>query len=142
MSFYALKDHMDEKAWKDFEGVEPPATHFDGPTQAEIDEAARAAVLKTAAAPSPVRGRCICEEALRTINGERQDQYGAPEDAFKQIAALWEAYLGTRITSPMVADMMCLLKIARENGGRGKRDNAVDLIGYAALGARMRGYDV
>jgi hypothetical protein len=147
MSFYALKDHMDEKAWKDFEGVEPPATHFDGPTQAEIEEAARAAVLKTAAAPSPVRGRAICEEALRTINVERQDQYGNPEDTFKQIGHLWTAYLSrgghmTMITPPMVADMMCLLKIARENGGRGKRDNAVDLIGYAALGARMRGYDV
>jgi hypothetical protein len=36
---------------------------------------------------------------------------------------------------------MCLLKIARERGGKGKRDNLVDLIGYAALAARMRGYD-
>jgi hypothetical protein len=87
------------------------------------------------------RGRAICEEALRTINGERQDQYGNPEDTFKQIAALWEAYLGTKVTSSMVADMMILLKIARENGGKGKRDNMVDLIGYAALAANMRGYD-
>ena len=87
------------------------------------------------------RGRVICEEALRTINGERQDQYGNPEGTFKQIAVLWEAYLGTKVTQPMVADMMCLLKIARERGGKGKKDNMVDLIGYAALGARMRGYD-
>ena len=87
------------------------------------------------------RGRAICEEALSTINGARQDQYGNPEDTFTQIAALWEAYLGTKVTPPMVADMMCLLKIAREKGGQGKKDNMVDLIGYAALGASMRGYD-
>ena len=93
------------------------------------------------------RGRTICEEALRTINGERQDQYGNPEDTFKKISDLWTAYLFSndpitlRITPPMVADMMCLLKIAREKGGKGKRDNVVDLVGYAALGASMRGYD-
>lgn len=93
------------------------------------------------------RGRAICEDALSTINGERQDQYGNPEDTFKKIADLWTAYLFSndpimmRITPPMVADMMCLLKIAREKRGQGKKDNMVDLIGYAALGARMRGYD-
>lgn len=103
---------------------------------------------KEAAAPSPVRGRAICEEALRTINVERQGQYGNPEDTFKKIADLWTAYLFSNdpidlhITPAMVADMMCLLKIAREKGGKGKRDNVVDLIGYAALGASMRGYDV
>jgi hypothetical protein len=87
------------------------------------------------------RGRVICEEALRTINGERQDQYGNPEDTFAKIACLWTAYLDYGISADMVADMMILLKIAREKGGRGKRDNMVDLVGYAALGAAMRGYD-
>ena len=86
------------------------------------------------------RGRAICEDALSIINGVRQDQYCNPEDTFKQIAALWEAYLEAKVTPPMVADMMCLLKIAREKGGQGKRDNMVDLIGYAALGAELRGY--
>lgn len=93
------------------------------------------------------RGRAICEEALRTINGERQGQYGDPEDTFKKIADLWSSYLFSGsgrvewLTPMQVADMMCLLKIAREAGGKGKRDNMVDLIGYAALAANMRGYD-
>lgn len=87
------------------------------------------------------RGRAICEEALRTINGERQDQYGCPEDTFSKIAALWSAYLGIEVTPTMTADMMCLLKIAREFEGKGKRDNAVDLIGYAALAPICGGYD-
>ena len=88
------------------------------------------------------RGRAICEEALRTINGERQDQYGNPEDTFTLIASFWSGYLNTLIEPHEVADMMILLKLAREKGGKGKKDNSVDLIGYAALGASMRGYDV
>lgn len=92
------------------------------------------------------RGRVLCEEALKVINGERQDQYGRPEDTFARIAHLWMAYLtdvGTPVTidPAMVADMMCLLKIARERGGKGKKDNYVDAVGYAALAATMRGYD-
>ena len=92
------------------------------------------------------RGRAICEKALKIINGERQDQYGNPEDTFVKIAHQLTAYLSgcgdvIHITPPMVADMMILLKMARETGGKGKRDNMVDLIGYAALAARMRGYD-
>lgn len=119
---------------------EPIPTHMDGPTERELTEAHKRAERRE-------RGRAICEEALRTINGERQGQYGAPEDTFKKIADLWTAYLFSndpidlRITPAMVADMMCLLKIAREKEGKGKRDNAVDLIGYAALAASMRGYD-
>ena len=47
MSFYALKDGMTEEDWKDFEGVEPPATHMDGPTVKEIAAAhARAEAAK------------------------------------------------------------------------------------------------
>ena len=87
------------------------------------------------------RGRAICEKALRTINGERQDQYGNPEDTFFRIACLWSSYLGREIEGSDVANMMILLKMAREKGGKGKQDNYVDLIGYAALAARMRGYD-
>lgn len=107
------------------------------------DEAIRPANDAEAKKPPfwPERGRMIAEDAIRTINGERQDQYGNPEDSFKLIAALWDAYLGTKVTPPMVADMMILLKIAREADGKGKKDNMVDLIGYAMLGARMREYD-
>jgi hypothetical protein len=122
---------------------EPVPTHMDGPSDHEIKEAIKRAERTT----TKERGRIICEEALRTINGERQDQYGNPEDTFGKIAALWSAYLFSndpielRITPAMVADMMCLLKIAREKGGKGKKDNIVDLVGYAALAASMRGYD-
>ena len=90
----------------------------------------------------PRRGERIAELAMRTINGERQDQYGRPENSFAVIAGLWGAYLGRPVTPAEVADMMCLLKIAREVNGKGKKDNAVDLIGYSMIAASMRGYDV
>lgn len=114
----------------------------------EIEKRAHLATCDPTAQPTCAeRGRAICEEALKTINGERQDQYGNPEDTFKKIADLWSAYLFSGsgrveiLTPDMVADMMILLKIARERGGKGKKDNMVDLIGYAALAARIRGYD-
>lgn len=92
------------------------------------------------------RGRGIAEEALKIINGERQNVYGDPEDNFAVIARLWTAYLSTedgsvtrdiRIEPADVAYMMVLLKLAREITGR-KKDNAVDLLGYAMLAADMR----
>lgn len=120
---------------------EEPATHMDGPTDKEIAMARLEAERKKAQSQRETqRGRAICEEALRTINGERQDQYGNQEDTFALIASLWSAYLGVDVKAENVADMMQLLKIAREKGGKGKRDNLVDNIGYALLGAEMRGY--
>jgi hypothetical protein len=94
---------------------------------------------------SSERGRAIAEEALRIINGERQDRYGNPEDTFRVIGDLWGAYL--RALEPSmppilpedVANMMTLMKMARIVCGKYCRDNDVDLIGYAMLGADMRG---
>ena len=93
---------------------------------------------------SSERGRTIAEDALRIINGERQDRYGNPENTFKVIGDLWGAYL--RALEPSmppilpedVANMMVLLKMARIVCGMYSMDNDVDLIGYAMLGADMR----
>lgn len=100
----------------------------------------------TAAADIHPRGLSLMDEAFKTINGERQDAYGNPEDTFGIIAGFWEVYLRGRglsvsLCSLDVAHMMCLLKIARETGGKGKRDNIVDLLGYAAIAGCIAGYD-
>lgn len=77
------------------------------------------------------------------INGQRQQQYGNPEDSFPGIAALWNWWLDGRITKPLtaqdVAMMMCLMKQAREKNGAGKTDNVADACGYLALYEDMRG---
>lgn len=155
MSHYAMQTDMTAEDWNNFD-TEPPI--MDGPTDKEIAEAhkradAHAKVSLDEAVKSfedamerllvrkHWRGGAICAEALRVINGERQDAYGNPEDTFFKIACLWSSYLGMEVEGSDVANRRILLKMAREKGGKGKRDNYVDLIGYAALGATMRGYD-
>lgn len=81
--------------------------------------------------------------ALDVINGERQQQYGNPEDSFSEIFALWNWWLGCRLNVPLtaqdVAMMMCLMKQAREKNGAGKTDNIADACGYLGLYEDMRG---
>nr|DAJ03652.1 MAG TPA: hypothetical protein [Caudoviricetes sp.] len=85
----------------------------------------------------------ILKEALRCVTGEREQQYGSPEDNFMVIAELWTVYLehgcvednGAVLLHPEdVAAMMALLKIARICTGKYKGDSWVDLAGYAACG--------
>lgn len=88
--------------------------------------------------------------ALDIINGERQDQYGSPEDSFALIADYWTTFLKSRdlipsncathdlkISAKEVAEMMMLFKIARMSGQKPTLDNYLDLIGYAGLAADM-----
>ena len=78
------------------------------------------------------------ENALRCVCGERQDQYGSPENNFGRIAKLWSAYLGYEVSSVDVAMMMAMLKIARIKTGSATDDSFVDLAGYAACGAELK----
>lgn len=83
-----------------------------------------------------IRGE-VLDLAMRTINGERQDQYGNPEDNFAIIAEFWNVYdkarNGAKDGPHDAAMKQALLKIARIATGSGKDDNYVDLCGYAAL---------
>ena len=62
---------------------------------------------------------------------ERARMYGAPEDSFDKISKMWGAYKGVEFSRNDVVIMMILLKVARE-AFQHKRDNFVDIIGYAA----------
>jgi len=81
-----------------------------------------------------MRGK-ILDSAKLIINGERQDQYGNPEDSFALIAEFWTSYL-KRINRDLnkrdVALMMSLLKHAREVY-QVKADNLVDAAGYLGI---------
>jgi hypothetical protein len=86
-----------------------------------------------------------------TVNGERQDQYGNPEDNFAVIGRLWEIFITAKclsvdasgkpyckINPPDVANLMILLKVARNTTGNvDKVDTWVDIAGYAACGGAM-----
>ena len=79
-------------------------------------------------------------EAASIIQGDRNVAYGEPEDCFGLIANYWNIYMYNKKTPDIsthdVAMMMCLLKIARANASK-KKDNYVDIAGYAALAARL-----
>jgi len=89
----------------------------------------------------------ILEKALACVNGDRDAQYGKPEDSFDCIANMWMGYLFAAgaakgeeiyIRREDVAAMLALLKIARIASGVQKSDNWIDLAGYAACGGEIQ----
>lgn len=77
------------------------------------------------------------DRAKQCVCGQRENEYGSPEDNFRSIAALWSTYKNTDFTATDVAMMMALLKIARIKTGTATEDSFVDLAGYAACGAEV-----
>jgi len=88
----------------------------------------------------------ILEEAARITSGDRQRDYGHPLVNFDRLASLWNSYLGIRqdTTAPINAVdtgfMMLLTKIAR-HVNTPKRDNIVDICGYARCIAQCEGIE-
>ncbi|MDO5549285.1 MAG: DUF6378 domain-containing protein [Eubacteriales bacterium] len=79
----------------------------------------------------------ILQTAETCVCGQREQDYGTPEDNFSSIASLWGAYLGVQLTAEDVAMLMCLFKIGRIKTGTGTADSFVDLAGYAACGGEI-----
>ena len=87
----------------------------------------------------------LLKEAEKCVCGNREQDYGSPENNFRTIATFWAAYLNTKHDSDVnitidpedVAVMLALLKIARIASGRMKDDNWIDLAGYAACGGEI-----
>lgn len=83
----------------------------------------------------------VLARAAMCVSGEREQDYGSPEQNFKTISFLWSVYLQRTprnyINEVDVAAMLSLLKIARIASGNAKEDNWVDLAGYAACGGEL-----
>lgn len=77
----------------------------------------------------------ILDAAKACVCGEREQDYGTPEDSFGQ---LWTVYMGTLFTAKDVAMMLALLKVARIHNGD-KMDSFIDLAGYAACAGEITG---
>jgi hypothetical protein len=94
--------------------------------------------------PIPDRAKLL-RKAEQIIAGNRDEQYGSPEDSFQAIARHWNAYLhgvNTTITPGDVAAMMILVKVARmESGGLRQTDSWLDIAGYAACGFETQHLD-
>jgi hypothetical protein len=74
-------------------------------------------------------------EAASIISGDRDVQYGGPEENFTRIAKIWSVIIGTEISPEDVAMMMVGLKVARYASKSGfQPDTWIYIAGYAGCG--------
>ncbi len=93
---------------------------------------------------SVVKRSDILDAAKRATCGERDVQYGTPEDNFARIADLWNAHLRIRkcvppshaLTAEDVAWMLMQVKQARAVHGF-HLDNYIDAAGYVVCGGEI-----
>lgn len=83
------------------------------------------------------RRTALLSKAAAVVCGQRENNYGAPEDNFRRIARLWNAHLENTARPVLLRPediplMMALFKIARLEHSPSHEDSIVDLIGYAA----------
>jgi len=79
----------------------------------------------------------ICQEAHRLTNGDRNADYGHPLDDFSHAAGIINAVLGLEIMPEDIPTIMICIKLARQEN-RHKRDNLVDIAGYANTAQMLR----
>lgn len=106
--------------------------------------------------PKPNARAKLLREAEQIVNGDRNAQYGDPNQDFRRTAELWNTYLtgllerrsaetprtfmgvtslvGSLIEPHDVAMMMILLKISRGTVSPKNFDTWLDIAGYAACG--------
>ena len=74
--------------------------------------------------------KSVLTEAEGLVHGERNKDYGAPIEDFTRTARMWSAILGITVRPDQVPLCMIAVKLSRECN-RPKRDNMVDIAGYA-----------
>lgn len=77
----------------------------------------------------------VLEDAKTIIMGQRDQQYGGPEDNFRRIAVVWSMMFGREFTAEDVAMAMVGVKLARYASNSGfQPDTWTDIVGYGACG--------
>ena len=80
------------------------------------------------------RARCL-DSAAQIVTGQRNMQYGEPEQNFARIAAIWSVLFGIEVTTEDVAMALVAVKVARFASKSGfQPDTWIDIAGYAACG--------
>ena len=80
----------------------------------------------------------VLEEAAKYVTGPRRRDYGTPDESFGLIASSWSVQLKHEVTPMQVAMCLILLKVARQANSP-KRDNLVDIAGYAQCASELKG---
>lgn len=79
----------------------------------------------------------ILGKASQLVYGDRQDDYGSPEDNFGRMAKLWSVVLGIDVEMWQVALCMNQVKVARLVNQPAKVDGWIDGAAYMALGGEL-----
>lgn len=74
--------------------------------------------------------KTVLDEAKRLVYNDRAIDYGHPLDECGRIAGMWSILLGVEVKAEQIPMCMIAMKMSREMNRR-KRDNAVDIAGYA-----------
>lgn len=101
-------------------------------------------VVSTTKANQAIEPEGILDEARRLTTGSRHNDYGHPRDDFARTALMWTGVLAEKlrpdcaVTAMDVPLCMIAVKLARQ-AHRHKRDNLVDIAGYARTAAVIAG---
>jgi hypothetical protein len=80
--------------------------------------------------------KSILTEAESIVNGDRNVQYGNPNEAFKEYSNILEATFGIKLTPAEICKVQIAIKLGRLKY-KHKRDSVVDLCGYAEILNRL-----
>jgi len=86
----------------------------------------------------------ILDTARKITEGDRRSDYGHPRDDFERTALMWTGILrpklitNQQVTAEDIPLCMIAIKLARETHSH-KRDNLVDIAGYARTAAMVAG---
>lgn len=81
----------------------------------------------------------ILEEANHIVGGDRQNDYGTPEENWNRISNIASAMCEMDLTPEVCVKVLIATKLARTITSPLKRDNYVDLAGYAHILHRVAG---
>ena len=84
-----------------------------------------------------MKAQKVLDEAAALIGGDRQNDYGPPEENFNRIARLWSVVLKHPVSAHEVALCMAQLKVARLVTSPTHHDSWVDGAAYMGLGAQL-----
>jgi hypothetical protein len=79
----------------------------------------------------------ILSEAGRLVGGDRNDSYGDGVVEWNKIADIFSTMTGKKITASEAVLLIMVMKLVRE-AHKPKRDNLVDLCGYALIASRIQ----
>ena len=85
----------------------------------------------------------ILDKTKKLVSKSRHDKHGDKIINHENIGRLWNAYLSNKFKLNLnllpedVANMMCLLKIARTQAGSFNLDDHIDAAGYAGISGEI-----